>query len=103
MPSESHPKPSFSRYRKWGIGLNVAFVILITFCVVVMVNYLSHDYFLRLHLSTNTKYSLFPRTTSFLHSLTNQVKVIAFYDHNSSLYSAVAELLNEYKLTNPKI
>jgi len=103
MPSESHPKPSFSRYRKWGIALNVAFVILITFCVVVMVNYLSHDYFLRLHLSTNTKYSLFPRTTSFLHSLTNQVKVIAFYDHNSSLYSAVAELLNEYKLTNPKI
>jgi hypothetical protein len=103
MSDPSYPKPSFSRYRKWGIGLNVGIVILVVFAVMVMANYLSHDYFLRLHLSTHTKYTLFPRTTSLLNSLTNTVKVTLFYDHNNSLYSTVADLLNEYKLTNSKI
>jgi hypothetical protein len=103
MSAESEPKLSFSPYRKWGIGFNVGVVILVVFAVVVMVNYLSHAYFLRLHLSTNTKYSFFPRTTSFLHSVTNRVKVTLFYDHNDPLYSTVADLLKEYNLSNPKI
>jgi hypothetical protein len=103
MPASSPAKPSFSPFRKWGIGLNVGVVILVVFAVVVMVNYLSYEYFLRLHLSTHSKYTLFARTTTFLNSLTNQVKVTVFYDHNQSLYSTVADLLNEYKLTNSKI
>src|ERR1044071_279709 len=103
MPASSPAKPSFSPFRKWGIGLNVGVVNLVVFAVVVMVNYLSYEYFLRLHLSTHSKYTLFARTTTFLNSLTNQVKVTVFYDHNQSLYSTVADLLNEYKLTNSKI
>src|SRR3974390_644079 len=103
MSAESEPELSFSPDRKWGIGFNVGVVILVVFAVVVMVNYLSHAYFLRLHLSTNTKYSFFPRTNSFLHSVTNRVKVPLFYDHNDPLYSTVADLLKEYNLSNPKI
>src|SRR6266702_5921243 len=100
MSGDSHLKSSFSPYRKWSIGLNVGLVILLVFAVVVMINYLSRDYFLRLHLSTRSKYTLYPRTTAFLGSLTNRVRVILFYDHNDSLYSTVAELLDEYRLTN---
>jgi hypothetical protein len=103
MPSDSHLKPSFSLYRKWSIGFNVGLVILLVLAVVVMINYLSRDYFTRLHLSTRTKYTLYPRTTAFLSSLTNRVRVVLYYDRNDSLYSTVSELLNEYKLTNPKI
>ena len=103
MPDESQLKPSFSLYRKWSIGFNVGLVILLVFAVVVMLNYLSRDYFTRLHLSTRTKYTLYPRTTAFLSSLTNPVKVILYYDRNDSLYSTVDDLLKEYRLTNPKI
>jgi hypothetical protein len=103
MPGEPQLKPSFSPWRKWSIGFNVGLVILIVFAVVVMVNYLSRDYFVRLHLSTRTKYTLYPRTTAFLDSLTNKVKVILYYNREDSLYSTVADLLNEYKLTNPRI
>src|SRR5436190_11636816 len=103
MPGKPSSNPSFSLSRKWGISFNVGLAILVVFLVVVMLNYLSRDYFLRWHLSTRTKYTLYPRTTAFLASLTNNVKVLLFYDHNDALYATVAELLNEYKLTNPKI
>ena len=49
------PQESFSPWRKWSIGLNVVLIILAVLAVVVIVNYFSRDYFLRLHLSTQTK------------------------------------------------
>jgi len=103
MATDSHPKPSFSPYRKWGIGLHVVLLVLVVLSVVVMVNYLSRDYFLRFHLSAHTKIELFPRTVSLLRSLTNQVKVTLYYDTNEELYQTVADLLGEYRLVNPKI
>jgi len=103
MATEPQSKPSFSLYRKWGIGLNVTIAVVAVLAVVVMINYLSHDFFLRFHLSTRTRHTLFPRTVKFLNSLTNQVKVTLFYDHNEPLYSTVADLLNEYKSANSKI
>jgi hypothetical protein len=98
-----NPKPSFSPYRKWGIGFNVALIILVVFAVVVMANYLSHDYFARLHLSKLTRNELSPRTLSVLRSITNTVKVTIYYDKDDPLYTTVADLLNEYRLANPRI
>jgi len=46
---ESHSKPSFSPWRKWSIGFNVVLIVLVVLSVVVMVNYLSRDYFTRFH------------------------------------------------------
>ena len=54
--------------------------MLVVLAVVVMVNYLSRDYFLRFHLSTRTRIELSPRTVGLLKSLTNQVKVTLYYD-----------------------
>ena len=103
MATDSHSRSSFSPYRKWGIGLHVLLLVLVVLSVVVMVNYLSRDYFLRFHLSAHTKIELFPRTVSLLRSLTNQVKVTLYYDTNEELYQTVADLLGEYRLVNPKI
>ena len=43
MATESHPKPSFSPYRKWGIGLHVLILSLIVLSEVVIMNYISRD------------------------------------------------------------
>jgi hypothetical protein len=68
-----------------------------------MVNYLSRDYFVRLHLSTQEKVKLFPRTVKFLETLTNSVKVTLYYDKDDPFYATIAELLGEYQTVNPKI
>jgi hypothetical protein len=97
------PPPSFSNLRRWSIGLNVCLNILLALSVLVMVNYLSRDYHTRFHWSTRTRNVLSPLTLRFLHSLTNDIKVTLYYDKNERLYSTVADLVNEYKLANPRI
>jgi len=83
---ETNPKPSFSPWRKWSIGLNVLLIILVVFSVVVMVNYLSRDYFTRFHWSTTSKHTLSPLTLNLLHSLTNKVRVVIYYDKNDPFW-----------------
>jgi hypothetical protein len=103
MAEPSHPETTFSPYRRWGIGLNVSLVILTVFAVVVMVNYLSHDYFARYYLSSRGRIPLSPLTTKFLESLTNQVKITIYYDKSDSYYSMIVDLLTEYKTINPRL
>ena len=97
------PKPSFTPYRKWATALHVGLVITVVFAVVVMVNYLSKDYFTRFHLSTQNKVKLFPRTLHLLAALTNSVAVTIYYDKDDPSYGTIVELLNEYRNANPKI
>ena len=80
MATDPQPKPSFSPYRKWGMGLHVFFLVLVVLSVVLMVNYISQEYFLRFHVSTRTTIELSPRTVGFLRSITNRVKVTLYYD-----------------------
>ena len=103
MPDSPQPPYSFSPYRRWGIGLNVFFIVLIVFAVMVMANYLSRDYFTRFHLSARGRIPLAPLTVKFLQSLTNQIKVTIYYDKTDSYYSMIADLLAEYKLANPRL
>jgi hypothetical protein len=103
MAQDAEPKPSFSPFRKWVIALNVGLMMALVFGVVVMVNYLSRDYFLRLHVSTHSKVTLSPRTVKFLDSLTNSVKVALYYDKDDPFYATISELLNEYRTLNRHI
>src|SRR5579859_116794 len=102
MTDGTPAKATFSPYRKWGIGLHVGFILVLVFSVVVMVNYLSRDYYLRVHLSARGKIPLATRTVKFLESLTNQVNVTIYYDKNEALYSMVVDLLKEYKQNNSR-
>src|SRR5438067_831658 len=103
MPMEPGSEPTFSRWRKFGIMLNVFLIIIAVFAVVIMMNYLSHDYFRRWQWSTRTKAELSPRTLGLLHSLTNKIKVILYYDKKEPLYSIVSDLLNQYRAAYPRI
>ena len=100
MTDPAQPKPSFSPYRRWGIGFHVVLLTLVILSVVAMVNYLSHDYFLRFHLSNLGRIPLSPRTVSLLHSLTNKVNITLYYDKEDPMYSLVADLMKEYGLVN---
>lgn len=103
MAAPEESKPSFNPYRKWATALNVGLLVTAVFAVLVMVNYLSADYFRRFHLSTQYRAKLFPRTVHFLHSLTNSVKVTVYYDKEDPSYSSIVELLNEYRTLSRKI
>jgi hypothetical protein len=89
-------QPSFSPSRKWRIALHVLFVAVLVFAVVVMLNYLSQSYFTRLQVSARTRVELSPMTLNLLHSLTNKVKVVLFFDRTDPLYSTVSEMLSLY-------
>lgn len=100
MSDAAQPKPSFTPYRRWGVGFHVVLLTLVIVSVVAMVNYLSHDYFLRFHLTTLGRIPLAPRTVSFLRSVTNHVNITLYYDTDDSMYSMVADLVKEYQLVN---
>ncbi len=103
MAESSHSPSSFSAYRRWGIGLNVLLVVLIVFSVMVMLNYLSRDYFVRYYLGDRGRIPLAPLTVKFLRSLTNQVKITIYYDKTDPYYGRISDLLTEYKRTNSRL
>ncbi len=103
MVSNLASRPSFTPRRKWSIGLNVLLSTVLVVAVIVMANYLSHESFLRVYLSRQTRVRLHSRTVYFLKSLTNHVKVTLYYDESDPLYSTIFDLLRQYSLINPKI
>ncbi len=103
MPAEYQDKPTFSPYRRWGIGFHVGFLVFVVFAVVVMVNYLSRDFSTRFYLSDYTRNPLSPQTLKFLQSLTNRVQVIVFYKPDDPFLTPIEELLGEYNRVNPNV
>jgi hypothetical protein len=103
MAAEVDSKPSFSPFRKWFIALNVGVVILAVLAVVIVANYWSHRYFLRMQVRSQSSVKLFPRTARFLQTITNSIKVTLYYDKEDPFYTTIAELLTEYSTANPKI
>ena len=104
MASSSSYRPSFSPGRKWGIAFNVMLATAAVFLILVGVNYISHRFaFKRFYLSTNSNVQLSPRTIGLLHSLTNNVEAIIYYDKKDPLYGDITDLLKEYKAHTSKL
>src|SRR5512142_3225589 len=103
MPAEYKNQPSFSRSQQWRIGFEVLLISLIVLSIVVMLNYLSGDYFLRFNVSSQTRVSLSSRTTHLIKAITNDVKVTIYYDRKDPFYSTIADLLYLYRVTSPHI
>lgn len=103
MAKPSQPEPTFSPGRKWSIGFDVVLRSAVVFAVVGMVVYVGGRYPHRFHLSSQTRVELSPLTKSLLDSITNEVKIILYYDKDDRLYSTVAELAREYRSFNPRI
>lgn len=100
---ETESDTSFSTLRKWGVGFNVFVSIAALLAIVGMVNYLAARFFIRSNWSTQSARPLSPLTVQMLKSLTNDVKTIIYFDRHDDLYGPVSELLNEYRLVNPKV
>src|SRR4030095_10949060 len=98
-------RPSVSRGRKCVVGLNVIIGSAAAFAVAVMLNYLATRYFIRAHWGGSAQSRLSPGTLRVLASLTNQVKVIVYFDkeEDADLYEQVWALLREYKFASSKI
>jgi hypothetical protein len=101
MPNEN--QASFSRRRRWKIGLDVVVRTVLVGAVVVMVNYLGAQFFHRFYLSSHTRIQLSSRTASVLHSLTNRVAVTLYYDRQDDFYPDIVSLLKQYRAVNPNI
>lgn len=97
------PKTSFSAGRRWGIFFSVIISIVAVIALVIMVNYLGSRYYARLTLSTQTRQQLSPQSISLVNSITNEVKVVVYYDNKEDLYGSIISLLDEYRLRNPRI
>lgn len=104
MASDHQPPRSFSPGRKWSIGFGVLVSLAALFAIVVMVNYVSHNFFFRREfVSSRSRVRLSEQTRSFVRSLTNEVQITLYYDREDPLYSTIATLANEYWRANPKI
>lgn len=104
----ANPKPnppSFSKSRKWLIGLNVGIAIIALLALVVMANYLAARYYTRIPWTSRKQISLAPQTIRVLKSLTNEVKITVFFDSRDSkdLREMIMAILKEYNYLNRKI
>ena len=101
MPQE--PSPSFSVARKWNLSLNAVVTSLTVLALVLMVNYLAARHFTRRSLYNSSQVQLSPLTLRILNSLTNDVKVIIYFDTRDPLYDSVRALLKQYSFLNSRI
>lgn len=97
------PPPSFSTARKWSISLNVLVLSLTVLALVLMFNYLAARHFTRFAFSQQAQVVLSPLTLKVLGGLTNEVKVIVYFNKQEPLYDSVLSLLKDYKFRNSKI
>ena len=97
------PTPSFSPGRKWNITLNTALLLLATAALLVMANYLAARHYARFTWSGSAQAELSPRTRLVLASVTNEVRVVLYFDPEHPLFKMTQSLLKAYATANPRI
>ncbi len=102
MKPAAHPR-SFSAARRWGIMFSVVVSMAAVAALVVMANYLGARHFERYYLSARAGQKLSPLTTGLLRSITNDVKVVLYFQKSDALYNDIDDLLKEYEVENPRI
>jgi len=103
MNDEERRPQSFSWMRRWSAGLNLVITVAAVMALVAMANYLAIRHYKRFHWNRDTEAELSKRTLQVLASLTNTVKVIAYFDSENPLYPRVKGLLKEYQYASPRI
>lgn len=105
MARPEHSTPSFSRVRRWAIGLNTFLAVAAVLALGVMANYLAAGYFKRYQWSRDAAFELSKQTVRVLDSLTNDVNVTIFFQpngENPEIYQLTKSLLTEYQRANPR-
>ena len=99
----SELSPSFSRARKWNITLNTALLVLSVVALLAMVNYLAARHYSRFDWSGTGRIELSPLTRHMLSSVTNELRVILYFDRDETLFKMSHSLLKSYAAFNPRI
>jgi hypothetical protein len=102
-PSTDEVHPSFSSSQRWKIGLNVVTSVLALVAVLLMVNYLASRHPRRFQWTSDSRFQLSPMTKEVLRSVTNQVRIIVFFDRTKPLYDLVSDLLAQYQNACPRL
>lgn len=96
-------KQSFTRGLRWRHGFNVAIAVLSAFAILAMVNYLAARHSWRYNWSNAAANRLSPLTVKVLGALTNDVKVIVYFDPDEPLYSSVSGMIKDYESHSPRL
>lgn len=95
--------PSFSTGRRWFIGFHVLLAIAAVAMILMLVNYLSLRHYTRHHVSDSEQGEFTPTTLQVLKSLTNDVRVIIYFNPEEPMYPYVSSMLKEYAAFSPHI
>ncbi|HWN96686.1 MAG TPA: DUF4350 domain-containing protein [Methylomirabilota bacterium] len=103
MNGEERTPASFSWMRRWGAVLNLIITVAAVLVIVAAVNYLVIRHYQRFHWSQDVEAQLSQRTRTILRSLTNDIKVVAYYNSKDPLFPRVKGLLKEYEIASSRI
>ncbi len=104
MSSEPHnAAPSFSAGRRWFIGFHVLLAVAAVTAILMMVNYLAVRHYVRHNVSGDGQGQLTPTTLQVIRSLTNDVRVILYFNPEEPLYPYISSMLKEYAALSPHI
>jgi hypothetical protein len=95
--------PSFSKARKWSLGLNVLVSSAAVLALLLMVNYLAARHHARWPWSAGAQARLSPLSLRVLTAVTNPVTVTLYFDKDDPLFELSYNLLKTYRYANDKI
>lgn len=96
-------RPSHAGFlRRLGVGTNVIVQMFLLAFILLAINGYAFKHYHRFDFSRDRKYALSERTKQLLGSLSKPVKLIVFMTSNAPLQADVANLVEEYRIANPK-
>lgn len=90
-----------SRQARWGV--NATAVILAFIGIISLLNYISFRHHARFDLTSAKTFTLSPQTHKILNSLSDEVKIIAFFSEGNTMKQQVKDLLDSYTYVSKKL
>lgn len=103
MDHDEYRSPTFSLARRWGAGLNLIVTVAALLALLAMTNYLAIRHYKRAFWTSDAPGQLSNRTRNVLATLTNDVKIIAYFKSDDDLFPHVRALLKEYQFASPHL
>ena len=91
------PTPAPRPMRRWGIGLNVFFQIVLVLCLFGFANYLSYRHFIRRDLTPSHDFSLSDTTIKYMHKLDTDVDIAIVFSRESNVMPDIRSLVEGYR------
>ncbi len=104
MAEHPEDRPSFTPGRKWRAGSSVVIGMAALLAIVMMANFIGHNYFFRrVTVGSHTRVELSAQTLGLLKSLTNEVRITLYYDKSDPMFTTIEALAKEYHEASPRI